>query len=370
MSRLSKFFKVTAVALCLITLGAAGPAPGEKDPDWIMEVIRMGDCPATKDGWKTCTCIPIDFGESDNIGDILSKLGSIVWSAIRGAGFTGKWDVGFKTKGPQLEPMQVDVFYKTVTKEVETKALLEQEKAMIHKGSMNWPSTFKKTFTQSRAELQKGKAYSAITNTDSQLGWDFPGYTGFTSMTDEEERLAKRWRELELAHMRSMNVIAGNYDGVMTAFDRVYSQLMEQDPGNGSINIADITKMLTADLLSGMVYAALDLSPQYPITLIPKGIMSIFKDFFVTLWPPSISTSFPLPAQGQTRKLQAVGGAADQRSEMMDRNDLAVSRFQDMRDFTDQMKRAREEAIRTNVVTIAESAAKTKDQGKSHKIGF
>ena len=121
----------------------------------MLEVMRMGDCPATKNGWKACTCIPIDLGDVESAADILKNVGEAALNILKFSWLTGNWDLGNRTKDPQIK-----VWLQYLQEELASETALMQSKAMVNGGSITHSNAFKTTFNNSMNYLQRGKAYS------------------------------------------------------------------------------------------------------------------------------------------------------------------------------------------------------------------
>lgn len=367
---LKSFLKIIALSMLLIIIGAAAPSIGDDDPDSIVEIMGLGDCKATKNPWKACTCIPIDYGDITGLGDVARLIAKAVGQLFTKV-FTGNWDI-FNTEGPSLEKTQIDLWLQYLQEELASEVTLMQEKAMIKNWGVSHSDAFKTTFSNSLTPLQNGKAYTGISssNTDSQVDSDFPNYTGINVMSTEEARLIKRWREMANAHMLSMNAIGKRYDTEKSVMDAFFNEIF-RDPSNNSINFMSTA---TSQITSGMMWAVMDGSPQYPFTsLMPKAATLWAKlqaEKAISSITKKASILDDVPDTGQTKMLQIVGGMTDNMATLIDRNDDAFGKFLDIRSATEQRERARTQAIQTNMVEISKKAAGTKSSGKSYNLGF
>ena len=368
MYRFPKIIKIIAFSMLLIAIGAAAPSIGDEDPESVVEIMRFSDCPATKNPWKACTCIPMDYGDIKGLGDLAGLVAKAIGQLFIKV-FSGKWTI-FNSEDPSLEKTQIDVWLQYLQQELASEVTLMQEKAMTKNWGVSHSDAFKTTFNNSLTPLQNGKAYSGYNNTDGQFDSDFPDYTGINTMSTEEARLINRWREMAKAHMLSMNAIGKRYDAEKAVLDAFFNEIF-RDPSTNSV---DFMSTAMGQLNAGLVWAALDDSPQYPYTtLMPKAM---------TLWAKlqaekaisgimgKISILDDVQDIGQTKMLQIVGGMTDNMAALIERNDEAFGKFMDIRSATEQRERARSRAIQTNMVEISKKAAETRSTGKSYNLGF
>lgn len=357
------------LSMLIIAIGAAAPSIGDEDPESIVELMRGNECPATKNPWKACTCIPIDYGDITGLGDVARLIAKAIGQLFYKV-FTGNWEI-LNTEGPALEKTQIDLWQQALQIELASELTLMQEKAMTKSWGVSHSNAFKTTFTNSLTPLQNGKAYSGISNAESQFDSDFPNYTGINLMSTEETRLIKRWRDMAKAHMLSMNAIGKRYDTEKSVRDAFFNEIF-RDPTNSSVSFMSTAN---SQVLAGMIWAAMDGSPQYPYTtLFLQKAMPLYaklqaeKAIGSILGKASILDDSPDTAQ--TKMLQIVGGMTDNMATLIERNDEAFGKFMDVRSATEQRKRARSRAIQTNMVEISKKAAETRSTGKSYNLGF
>ena len=342
MSALSKFLTSFCLALCLIVIGAIAPSVGDDDPAWIVEISREGKCTGSGDGIKElCNCIPYDYGENtlESVVERASKLFPNPYSLVM-----AEWKVGLETEEPQLESKQIDIWTQYLTKTAQSELLYKQSQSMIKNSSVSRSDAFTKTFDEMK-------------NINTQYDSNFPDYSGFTSMTEEEARLNEKWRIFARVHILAMKNAAGRYDTETSARNDLYNELMKSSRVFNIDFMAEANKQINA----GLSAANIEGDPNYPQNTLYNRAVNANNDF---------SGSNEINESGQERLLEIITGINDQRSALIQRNQKAAENLQEAQNYTSQTKRAKDKAVKTNVITMSEQAANTQKNGKSHKIGF
>ena len=455
MRRLFRFFKIAILALCLVAVGAMSPMEepeavwGEDDPPHVIEVFRTGDCNSYSGGWwdfikkvitgkwkdinfKYCPCVPMDLGELTDFSKILTNLWTIVTS-IPGGFWSGEWDIGIKTKGPQLEKTMIEVWGKNWEQDAMAREMVIQAEAMIKSIEAARDSVFLNEFN---AILDVHKSRGIHTTNFRGRSWpkDLMGflqatYTGITPMNGEEDRINAYSRKYILGDLLATRKGSDYYNGVQSAIDALYNELIKDDGEKDPLgNVKALYDKVSSLIESFKKVMDIKKSGWKAITEIPKLIsgitevmdslkkaldiggfgfnkrmvlyqildallddvvknywmwfyavldknptypLGLLKDSIMPVMKDMMFLLFIIPPEkGQTKMLQLATAMADQQAGLTELSEYLLSSFQDRKMVLDQAKNSKKAAIKSNVTTIAHDAANVKNTGKSHKVGF
>ncbi len=251
MRRLCKFLRVTALALCLIVLGAMSPMEeptavwGDDDPKQVVEVFRTKKCKRYSDGFwdywwgiitgrkfEYCPCIPMDLGELGEWSEIFSNLGTIFKSLPSGF-WKGEIDLAIKTKDPHLEDMQKKVWNKHWVEDAGSRELVIQAEAMVKSIQIARSAALAGTY---EAILKKHQEYG-VHSTDFRkrplpadiLSYLPATYTGITPMNGEEDRINSYLRKHSLANVLAAGKAGEHYTSMLDAMNALYNEMIKDD---------------------------------------------------------------------------------------------------------------------------------------------
>ncbi|MCR5347060.1 MAG: hypothetical protein K6E38_04720 [Fretibacterium sp.] len=257
MQRLFKFTQILLLAFGLVAMGAMAPmeetdAVWGDDPKHVVEVFRTGKCNSYSGGWwdfikkvftgkwssisfKYCPCIPMDLGELTDLSKVLTHIWDFVTSIPSGF-WKGEWDIGIKTKDPQLEKTMKQVWEKSWEQDAMARELVIQAEAMIKSITIARSRVFGDAFEENMKRLRQGKGnmysvnyYNQMNKLNNLMGRFPDAYTKLTPMEDEEKSFNSRFREIEEVSLLAMKAIGNNYDGVKDAINALYNELIKDD---------------------------------------------------------------------------------------------------------------------------------------------
>lgn len=248
---IQKFAVALCLASCFIMLGAASPMIGDDDPEAVLEVWRTKECNSYSGGiagffkkvitgkWKDinfdyCPCIPLDLGEAASLQGVLNALWSFVKSIPSGF-WSGKFDIGIRTKSPQLEKTQKELWQKMWIEDGGSRELNVEAEAMLKNITISYSQALLNAYNASLNELKKvGYTNNQRSNPSAlePFAW-MPDrtYTGFTNMNAELDSLNQKWRQLHNGHLKAMKALAGNYSSVKNAMNTLYTEMLKDDDG-------------------------------------------------------------------------------------------------------------------------------------------
>ena len=144
---------------------------GDDDPEAVLEVWRTKDCNSYSGGiagffkkvisgkWKDinfdyCPCIPLDLGEAASLQGVLNALWSFVKSIPSGF-WSGKFDIGIRTKSPQLEKTQKELWQKMWIEDGGSRELNVEAEAMLKNITISYSQALLNAYNASFEELKK-----------------------------------------------------------------------------------------------------------------------------------------------------------------------------------------------------------------------